>query len=209
MIYAICKNFCLLLARVLFRFKAYKVERVTLSGGGILAANHSSFLDPPILGIAIKRPLYFFARSTLMKNFFMRWFFEQLNCIPVNREHLNPATFRRVTNLIKENKMMVLFPEGTRSPDGILRQGKKGTGMIIHYANTKVIPCYISGAGQALPKGAFFPRLKKIRVIYGDPIDFSQLEAAGNKRDYYSRITDKLMEAIEKLKVELEKELSK
>lgn len=209
MIYFICKNFCLLLALVLFRFKAYKVERVSLSGGGIIAANHSSFLDPPLTGIAIKRPLYYFARNTLMMSSFTRWFFDQLNCIPVDREHLNPATFHRVTNLIKENKMMVLFPEGTRSTDGILRQGKKGTGMIVHYANTKVIPCYISGAGQALPKGAFFPRLKKIRVIYGHPIDFSQLEVTGNKRDHYSRISDKLMEAIAQLKVELEKELSK
>lgn len=207
MIYTFCKNFCYLLARLILRFQAYHVERVPATGGGVLVANHASYMDPPLSGIALRRKLYFFARDSLMKSRFSKWFLRQLRCISVNRDQMDLSTFRTVVDLIKTGEMVVIFPEGTRSPDGSLQEGKIGTGMIIKHSDARVIPCYISGAAQALPRGSFFPRPKKVRVIYGHPIDFSTVEIPGDKKEVYAEITQRIMQAIAALKEELEQEL--
>lgn len=204
MIYSICKSIAWVLARLLFRFKAYHVERVPPTGGGVLAPNHASFMDPPLSGIALPRKLYFFARNTLMKQKLSRWFFTQLHCIPVNRENLDLHTYRQVVDLVKKGEMMTIFPEGTRSEDGNLQEGMIGIGMIVHHAKAPVVPCYISGAAAALPRGARFFRPTQVRVIYGEPLDFSNLPVRGDKREAYAQISHQIMQAIARLKEELE-----
>lgn len=207
MIYSICKNISLFLAKIFFRFKAYYVERVPLDKGAILACNHASYFDPPLSGIAIRKPLYFFARRTLMKNAFTKWFFKKLNCIPVDRDRLDTQTFRRVVNLVKNNQIVVLFPEGTRSRTNHLQEAKQGSGMLISHSGGFVVPCYISGAAEALPRGSAFPRFKKIRVIYGEPVDYNKMPFTGNKKEVYAQIADHVMQSIGRLKKELENKI--
>lgn len=207
MIYSLCKWLANAVARLYFRFQAYHVERVPKVGGALLVSNHVSYLDPPLSGIAIRRKIYFLARNTLMKYRWSRWFFTKLNCIPVNRDQMELTSFRMVIQLLKKGEIVVLFPEGTRSVDGHLKEGKVGTGMIIKHAGVRVVPCYISGAAAAWPRLAQFPQPKKVRVIYGEPIDFSHFHGAGNKREVYGEITQEVMKAIARLKTELEQEI--
>jgi len=180
------------------------VERVPKKGAALLVANHSSYLDPPLAGIAIPRKLHFLARNTLFGNVFSRWFFKKLNCVAVNRERMDLATFRHVISQLEKGEIVVMFPEGTRSESGDLQEGKIGTGMIIHHAKVPVVPCYIEGASKALPKGVFFPHPAKIRVIYGNPLDFAHVERKEDRKEVYGVITEKVMNAIAELKQELE-----
>lgn len=200
-IFRICRFFCWVVAKLYFRFEVIHVENVPQKGGVILAPNHVSFLDPPLAGIGLKRPTHFFARKTLMKNAFLKWFYNKLNCIPVNRDQLDTKTFREVIQLTKKGEILVMFPEGTRSHDGILQEGKQGTGMLVAHAKVPVVPCYIEGAAEALPRGTKLPKPKKIRVTYGKPLDFTQHKAT-DKRQAYTDISNQIMAAIASLKEE-------
>lgn len=198
-LFRFCRFLCWVVAKLYFRFEVIHKENVPQTGGAVLACNHVSFLDPPLSGIALKRETHFFARNSLMKNAFSKWFFHKLNCIPVDRDQLDTKTFREVMKKIKSGELVVMFPEGTRSHTGEIQQAKQGAGMIIHHAQAPVIPCYIDGAAQALPRGTHFPSPKKIRVIYGKPLTFAHIQHP-DKRAAYTQIATDVMAAIAELK---------
>jgi 1-acyl-sn-glycerol-3-phosphate acyltransferase len=169
-------RFCRFLFRVHFRLyhrgRVRHAERVPATGGVILAGNHVSFLDPPFFGQACDRAAFYMARDTLFRNPVAGWILRSWNCVPINRDRGDIGALRTVLRLLGEGKAVVMFPEGTRSPDGQLQQARAGIGMIVAKANVPVVPMRIFGTDRALPRGASFPRPAKVTIAFGEAFTY-------------------------------------
>ena len=180
----------------LFRLEKIGIENIPREGGIIFAANHASFLDPILVGVASPRQMYFLAKTELFKGFFFPLFIKNLNALPMKRERVSTYTFRRLNELLGEGKAILLFPEGTRSRDGKIKKGKPGVALISYSTSSPVIPTLIEGNFEALPPGAKMLSPVKIKVKFGKPL---YPQGKGN-RENYREFTRIIMEEIRKLK---------
>lgn len=139
------------------------------TGGCILAGNHMSFLDPPFFGSACPRSACYMARDTLFRHPLANWILKSWNCVPMNRERGDIGALRTVLRLLEEGKPVLMFPEGTRSDDGQLKEGRAGIGMIAAKARVPIVPMRIFGTNHALPRGTSLPRPAKVIIRYGEP----------------------------------------
>ena len=184
-------------------------ERVPKNGKGMLiAANHASFLDPPAVGTSFFFPIWFLARSTLFNSKFFGWLIGQVNAVPISRERLDLKTIRAVQKLCDDGKSVLIFPEGTRSPDGNLQKGLAGIGFFVDKIGADVLPVYVDNSYNALPKNAKIPRPVKIRVNIGNPIRAEKWKNLEKGKEKYQIIADDIMKEITNLKEELAREAS-
>jgi 1-acyl-sn-glycerol-3-phosphate acyltransferase len=195
-------NLTQLLARVFFRFRVLHPERVIQEGPVILAMNHESYLDPPLAGIACRRAIYFLARKTLLEIPVLGPILPKLNVIPVDQEGNDRSALKALIRALKANHCVLVFPEGSRTVDGSLQPGLPGVGFVIAKTLAPVVPMRIFGAHQALPRGAKRLRLHPIRIVVGEPIRFTPEEVAGNGREVYPRLSQRVMDAIAQLRLE-------
>jgi len=187
-------RFCRFLFRVYFRLyhrgRIYNRERLPDAGGFILAGNHVSFLDPPFFGLACKREAFYMARDTLFRNPLAGAILRSWNCVPITRDRGDIGAMRAVLRMLGEGKAVLMFPEGTRSPDGNLQEPRAGIGMIVARANVPIIPLRIFGTNRALPRGASVPRPSRVEIKFGEPFtyplpaDFEQLPGERQKLVY-------------------------
>lgn len=173
------------------------VENIPLEGGCILAANHRSHLDPPVINIISPRPVIFLAKKELFEIPFLGWFIKKAGAIPVKRDSRDTATIKKSIQLLKEGYVIGIFPEGTRAKPGEFRKPQAGVGYLIEKAKVPVIPILIEGTDKVLPVHQKFPILFKynIDVIVGKPIRFEGLTS-------YEHIAEKVMHEIKRLKGE-------
>lgn len=158
------------------RLRAEDSERVPGSGGVIIAANHASFLDPPILGVSVRnRVVRFMARDSLFHHRALGWLLFKFGVVPLAREKGDVAAIKTAIRLLKAGNCVALFPEGTRTTTGQLQQAKGGIGFLIHKAAVPVVPVYISGTFEAWPKGAEKIKSHPVRVYFGHPISPEEL----------------------------------
>jgi len=198
-LYTILRLLALGLARLLFRIEARGIGHVPRSGPALIAANHSSVLDPPIVAAAAPRPLHFLAKAELFSiPLFGRLIFA-LNARPVRRDGTDPGALRTALRVLEAGQVLLIFPEGTRGEEGTLREGKPGAGMLAVLSKAPVVPAYIEGTGRALPRGRWFPRFEKIRVRFGPPLSFAGAEGPGRK-ERYREASRQMMAAIASLK---------
>jgi 1-acyl-sn-glycerol-3-phosphate acyltransferase len=183
------------LARLLFRFKIINPEKAPSEGPLLIASNHVSFFDPPLVGISFPKDIHFLARKTLYSNPVARWMFPRLNVVPVDQEKAEVAPLKTVIRLLKENKRVLVFPEGQRSPDGTLQPAQPGAGFIVAKTKCPVIPMRIFGAYESLPIGSSKIKLRPITIVFGDPIHFTDEELNAGK-DAYLKISEKIMAGI-------------
>lgn len=153
-----------------FRIRAWGVENVPRSGGVILAANHQSFLDPPIVGIPLTRQVYYVARSSLFGGPLRRWWLRAQHALPIERGAGDIGAIRQAVELLRQGQGLVLFPEGTRTPDGSIKQFKPGFALIAARAGVPVVPVAIEGSYRAWPRHQRVPGWGRIRVAYGPPV---------------------------------------
>ena len=187
-------RFCRFLFRVYFRLyhrgRIYNRERLPDQGAFILAGNHVSFLDPPFFGLCCHREAFFMARDTLFRNPLANRVLRSWNCVPINRDRGDIGAMRMVLRMLREGKAVLMFPEGTRSPDGTLQEPRAGIGMIVARANVPIVPMRIFGTNRALPRGTSLPRPAKVQVKFGQPfvyklpVDFDQLHGDELKAMY-------------------------
>ncbi|MDO8746299.1 MAG: lysophospholipid acyltransferase family protein [Thermodesulfovibrionales bacterium] len=199
--YRFATIFFFLLFKIFFRFKIDGIEKVPEKGGVIVVSNHSSHLDPLVIGAAIrKRQSTFMAKRGLFKIPLVGAFVKTFS-FPVDRDTPQPSTIKEAVRRLKNGELIVMFPEGGRSRDGSLLDAKRGTGLIAALSGAKVVPAYIDGTDTALPAGAKLIRRSSIRIIFGNPIETSPYGGGRESgRDFQERIGNDIMEAIRSLK---------
>ena len=181
------------------RLEVHGIKNVPQSGSFILASNHSSYFDPPALGCRLPRNLHYFARDSL---FFwpLGVLIRNLNSIPVNRSQLDIATLKRVLKVLKGGDPLLLFPEGTRSADGNLGEGKKGIGLLLAKSQVDVLPARVTGGNKVLGKGMLFPRIgRKLVVEYGTLLKIDKLDPGKSDTNRYETIANKVLAEINRI----------
>jgi len=167
------------LLRIFFRlFNRWEVtgrEHVPPTGGVLLIANHTSYSDPPIVGTACPRPVHFMAKAELFDRPLLGAFIRRTHAFPVRRGAADRTALRRAVRLLREGKTLLVFPEGTRSPDGRLQPLEQGAAFIALSGNAAVVPVGLVGADRLLPKGSPILRPAKLHVRFGPPVDLSHL----------------------------------
>ena len=181
------------------RLEVHGIKNIPQSGSFILASNHSSYFDPPALGCRLPRNLHYFARDSL---FFwpLGLLIRNLNSIPVNRSQLDIATLKRVLKVLKGGDPLLLFPEGTRSADGNLGEGKKGIGLLLAKSQVDVLPARVTGGNKVLGKGMLFPRIgRKLVVEYGTLLKIDTLDPGKSDTNRYEIIANKVLAEINRI----------
>jgi 1-acyl-sn-glycerol-3-phosphate acyltransferase len=189
--------FCRIIGWLCFRFRV--VGAVPPNGGFIVAANHASYLDIPLLGCGMRRRARFLGRSDLFPVPGLKAICQWLGWIPLRIGRLDREAFGKAVALIKQGKVVVIFPEGSRSQDGQLQSPKPGIGMIVAQTGCAVIPAYLKGTFDVLPPGIMWPRFRPVTVFYGEPLAFPRNDAGGDAKQYYQEVSRTVMDRIASL----------
>jgi 1-acyl-sn-glycerol-3-phosphate acyltransferase len=183
------------------RFRVCHVKNIPDRGGVLIASNHASFLDPPAVGGGYRgRPIHFMARNTLWNSKFGTWWMTKVGCIPVSRGTGDLRALKTTIKMLKEGKVVSMFPEGTRTEDGELQEAKGGIGFIIEKSGCVVVPAYIGGTYKAHPKGTKFIKPCKVTITYGKPITQDEFQTLGSGRKAYDAHAALIMQRIAELK---------
>jgi 1-acyl-sn-glycerol-3-phosphate acyltransferase len=185
-----------LVGRWFFRLRVIHPERMLQSGPVILAMNHQSYLDPPLAGITCDRGIYFLARRTLLDVPVLGWLLPKLNVIPVNQEGIDRSALKALIRVLKSENAALVFPEGSRTPDGNLQPAEPGLGLVIAKTLAPVVPMRIFGAHEALPRGGGGLHFVPITIVIGQPIFFTQGDLVPPGKDLYRRLSQRVMDAI-------------
>ncbi len=177
----------------------YRVEgQVPRSGGLLIAANHASYLDIPLLGCGMNRRAWYLGRNDLFPIPVLNGILQSLGWIPVRLGRLDREAFGKAINLIRAGKVVVIFPEGGRTQDGHLRPPKAGIGVIVSQTGCPVVPAYLKGTFDVLPPGASWPRWSRVTVRFGAPLVFetgTQKEKVETKQ-FYQQVSRTVIEQI-------------
>jgi 1-acyl-sn-glycerol-3-phosphate acyltransferase len=188
-----------------FRWRVHNPERVPLEGPVILAANHASILDPPAIGAALKRALNYLGRDTLFSVPVLGWLLRLWEVVPVDREGGGAAGLRAIFDRLRRGGAILLFPEGTRTPNGQLQPARSGIGLVVIKSTAPVVPVRIFGTFEAYGRQAKFPRPRRVTVQFGAPMNFEALRAEAKTsskqrlKQIYQQVTDEIMAAIGRL----------
>ncbi len=197
------------IARLFFSFRVLYPERIVEKGPLILASNHQSYFDPPLVGICSRRGVYYLARKTLLQIPLLGKLLPHINVILVDRDGNDMSALKSVIRTVKSGNAVVLFPEGTRSIDGNLQPAKAGIGLVIAKTRAPVQPVRIFGSYEAFPKGSDKISLTPITVVVGETIHFTDADLnpslhGNDERALYQSLSDRVMAAIAELQLPAE-----
>jgi 1-acyl-sn-glycerol-3-phosphate acyltransferase len=188
-----------------FRWRVFNAERVPLTGPVILASNHASFLDPPLVGSALPRPINYLARESLFRFPGIGALLRSWNSVPVDRDGGGAAGLKAILNRLLDGGGIILFPEGTRTSDGNLQPARSGIGLVVIKSDAPVVPVRTFGTFEAYGRHGRLPRPKRVAVKYGRPMYFEKLRieakdcSKARLKEIYQEIADEIMAAIAKL----------
>jgi len=201
-LYGLCHYVMATLHEMFFRGEVIGQENIPATGPFILASNHASHLDPPIVGGHVPREIAAFARKTLWKPGIPAWWLTKVGCIPVDRDGgSDVAAMKRVMQVLKNGKPLILFPEGTRTPDGEPRTAKAGVGLIACRTSVPVVPARIFGSFEALGKGGSLRLNTPVSVVYGRPLLPHEYDDPAAGKERYQIAADRIMAAIAQLEM--------
>jgi len=194
------------LYRFYFGWRVYNAERVPLEGPVILASNHASFLDPPLVGSGLKRGINYLARENLFRFPVLGWILHQWQAVPVDREGGGAKGLKAILDRLLAGGAIILFPEGTRTSDGKLQPARSGIGLTVIKSSAPVVPVRVFGTFEAFNRHMRFPRPgRKVMVKYGQPMRFEELrEQAANcskprLKEIYRQVANEIMQRIQEL----------
>jgi len=174
-------------------------EKLVREGGVMMAANHESFLDPPLIGISHPENVTYLARKTLFTGI-GKWLYTNWDAIPVDQDNPDMTGVKKIIKALRLGKKVVMFPEGERTLTGEFGPALPGVGLIIAKSQTTVQPMRIFGAREALPRGSGKVKMAQISVVVGDPIYFDKESLKGYRgKEGYQKIADIVMKAISDL----------
>ncbi|MDH2390719.1 lysophospholipid acyltransferase family protein [Streptomyces sp. HNM0663] len=194
------------LLRLLFRPRIEGLEHLPAEGAAIVAGNHLSFSDHFLMPAIIRRRITFLAKAEYftgpgIKGRLTAAFFRSAGQIPVDRsgKEAGQAAIREGLKVLGRNELLGIYPEGTRSHDGRLYKGKVGVAVMALKAGVRVVPCAMVGTFEIQPPGQVLPRIKRVTVRFGEPLDFSRYAGMENEKAALRAVTDEIMYAILRL----------
>jgi len=158
--------------RLYSRWRIIGHDKIPKSGPVIVACNHVSYVDPTIVGAAIKRECRFMARHDLWDKKFLAWLLPRLGTFPVHRDQVDKQAIKNGLDALKQGLVFVIFPEGGRTDDGALQRGELGVALFVQKSGAPVVPCALIGPEKMLPVGASKLTRVPIKCVFGDPIRF-------------------------------------
>ena len=185
-----------ILLKIFFRIRVDGIRNIPRKGPFIIAPNHISFLDPVAAGAFVPRNLYYMARDTLFDIPLFGALIKSCHTFPVRRGKPHPETMKKALSVLKSGNGLVLFPEGTRSINGKLREGSPGLGMLASLSEAPIIPTLLEGTEKALPVHAVWIRTEKIRIRYGRPVFRHCAKTGKSRRELYQSISNEVMKRI-------------
>ena len=204
-VYGLCHYAFRVIFDIAFRGEVAGLDNLPKTGAFMIASNHASHLDPPIVGSLIPRQVCFFARKTLWKPGFASWWLDTVGTIPVDRDGGSDVTaIKRVLQALKNEKAIILFPEGTRSPDGNLQPAKPGVGLLACRTQVAVVPARIFGSFDACGRGGKVRIPTPVSVVYGKPMSPAEYDDPALGKDRYLRASERIMARIAQLKKPVE-----
>jgi 1-acyl-sn-glycerol-3-phosphate acyltransferase len=185
-----------------FRLRIYNSGRVPLHGPVLLAANHASFLDPPLIGSGVKREIHYLARKSLFRFPIVGPVLRSWNCVPVDREGGGAAGLKAILDRLLKGGAIILFPEGTRTRDGRPQPARAGVGLMVIKSSVPVVPIRVFGTYGAYGRHHRFPRPNRLAVKYGLPLYFLGLRAEARicsktrLKEIYQQVANEILSAI-------------
>jgi cytidylate kinase len=176
LLYILSRSIFLLYFKIFHNFKVYGLENFEVNSPAIIASNHVSFLDPPMICVASPQVIYGLARKSLFRNPIIKYWFDRMNSLPLSASSGDKEMMKKVIGMLLKGEKVAIFPEGTRSLDGKLQPLKKGLALLADKGSAKIIPAAVIGAEKALPKYKKLPRLfTKLSVAFGPPIYYTDI----------------------------------
>jgi 1-acyl-sn-glycerol-3-phosphate acyltransferase len=192
--------------KVLFRPWVRGSGKIPSDGAAILASNHLSFSDSIFLPLMLRRPVVFLAKSEYftgkgIKGTLTRWFFIGTGQLPIDRSggKASEAALNTGLRVLSQNQLLGIYPEGTRSPDGRLFRGRTGIARMVLEAKVPVFPVAMIDTEKVQPVGRRFPRIRRIGVVVGEPLDFSRFAGMEGDRLVLRAVTDEISYELMKL----------
>ncbi len=188
--------------KLLYGVKLYEMDQAVIDGPAILASNHISLCDPPLLGSFYPHEVHFMAKSELFKNPLFGTMIRNLNAFPVKRGVIDRRALEYAGNILKDGGKLVMFPEGTRQKSGILQKGRPGVAKIALENDTPIIPVCIQGSNhlrKLLPPG------RCIKILFGRPFEIADFETDKESRERIRLLTEKIISEIRALQDRLKK----
>jgi len=199
MLYWIGKILSRAVCRVFGRWTVIGRENVPRAGGVLLCANHVSYIDPPALGAGCPRKVHFMAKEPLFRVPVLGFLIRRVGAFPVKTHSADRAALRMAIELLRKGEAVAMFPEGTRNLSSeLLLPPEPGAGLIALRAQVPVIPVALINTAKLLPPHSFFFRFARIKVIYGKPVDLSDLYDQSG-REAVEEAGRRIMEAIRRL----------
>ncbi|RTZ68899.1 MAG: 1-acyl-sn-glycerol-3-phosphate acyltransferase [Aquificaceae bacterium] len=191
------------LFRKVFKIKAYGSEVLERKGPLIIAPNHRSYIDPPLIASLSPEPLFFLAKRELFEGRLKNWLFRNMNAIPVDRSKADFNALNEAVAKLKEGCKVCIFPEGRRAPERGFLKPKPGIGYLVAKTKVPVVPVYIHNSTDILSSDNKHFRIpqREVIVIFGKPIEFKNVEDSPRG---YKEVANLVMEEIKKLSNKVE-----
>ncbi len=197
--YFISRNIFKITLIIFFKFKVKGGRNIPKRGSFIMASNHVSYVDPPAVGSACRRRLYFITSDHLYKNKLMALWYKAVGCLKIKRGRADHGAMKKILSYLKDGRPLAIFPEGTRSNGSNIEEPLAGIGFLALKSQVPVIPCLVKGSEKALPKGARFFKRSNITVYIGDPIEPKSFKYESDKKNAYKLFSKKIMSSIAQL----------
>jgi 1-acyl-sn-glycerol-3-phosphate acyltransferase len=181
--------------KVYFRYRYRGGEHVPRRGPVVVLCNHQSNLDPVLVGVASPRQLSFLARDTLFVGWFA-WLIRSFDAIPIDREGTGLAGIRATLGRLKKGDAVLLFPEGTRTPDGKLQTLKPGFGPLVRRSGAAIVTAAIAGAFASMPRGAKIPRPMQICLQFGPALGAEEIAALSDD-ELLERVSQQMADCLD------------
>lgn len=195
MLYALIKTLLRPGLKLAYKFSVRGAGRVPKSGPVLIVANHTSYLDPLILGVASPRKIFFMAKEELFKIPVLKSVITRLGSFPVRRNAFDRQAISVAINKLKSGQVVGIFPQGGRRWDGV-NDGFPGAALIAYKSGAVIVPAGIKGADQIMPGGSKRPRFPRVTVSFGEPL---RLDLSGHKKEVIARATDQILQEIRSL----------
>ena len=188
------------LLTTVFRPWVTGLENIPRSGPAIVVSNHLSLVDSLFLPMMVDRQMAFLAKSDYftgkgLKGWLIRFFMTSSGQLPIDRSggRASEASLQAGLAVLAEGKVLAIYPEGTRSPDGRLYRGRTGVARMVLEAGVPVIPTVMIDTEKVMPLGSSLPKVHRVGVVIGAPLDFSRFQGMEGDRFVLRSITDEII----------------